>query len=99
MSRMTETPTPSSDNPLLEDFAGPFGVPPFARVKPEHFLPAYERGFAEHDAEIAAIAADSAAPTFTNTIEAIELAGRLLGRVGDVFGILAGAHTNDDLLA
>jgi len=100
---MTEQnhPAPASpaDNPLLETWTGPFEMPPFGRVAPKHFLPAYERAFAEHDAEIAAIAADPAAPTFANTIEALELAGRMLDRVGSVFGVLTGAHTNDALLA
>jgi len=99
---MTEQnhPAPTvADNPLLETWTAPFEVPPFGRIAPEHFTPAYERAFAEHDAEIAAIAADPAAPTFTNTIEAMELAGRQLDRVGSAFGVLAGAHTNDALLA
>lgn len=99
MSRMTDVAPPSRENPLFEDFSGPFGVPPFARIRPEHFPSAYERAFAEHDAEIARIASDPAEPTFKNTIEALELSGRLLNRVGDVFGVLAGAHTNDELLA
>ncbi len=96
---MTDVAPPSRENPLFEDFSGPFGVPPFARIRPEHFPSAYERAFAEHDAEIARIASDPAEPTFKNTIEALELSGRLLNRVGDVFGVLAGAHTNDELLA
>ena len=89
----------TADNPLLEDWTGPFGVPPFSRFAPEHFTPAYDRAFAEHDAEIAAIAGEAAAPSFPNTIEAMERAGRTLDRVGSVFGVLAGAHTNDALLA
>src|SRR5262245_62937830 len=99
---MTEQnhPAPAvADNPLLETWTAPFEVPPFGRIAPEHFTPAYDRAFAEHDAEIAAIAADPAAATFANTIEALELAGRTLDRVGSVFGVLAGAHTNDALLA
>src|SRR5215470_14032181 len=89
----------TTDNPLLEDWRGPFAVPPFGRLSPEHFMPAFDRAFAEHDAEIAAIAADAAAPTFQNTIEAMERAGRTLDRVGGVFGVLSGAHTSDALLA
>jgi peptidyl-dipeptidase Dcp len=89
----------TTDNPLLEDWSGPFGVPPFGRFAPEHFTPAYDRAFAKHDAEIAAIAGEVAAPTFPNTIEAMERSGRTLDRVGSVFGVLAGAHTNDALLA
>src|SRR5215475_4466155 len=100
MTEHTQSSVTSDDsNPLLQEWSGPFGVPPFGRIAPEHFTPAYERAFAEHDAEIAAIAADPGAPTFTNTIEAMELAGRQLDRVGSVFGVLAGAHTNDALLA
>src|SRR3979490_402555 len=85
----------TTDNPLLEDWRGPFGVPPFGRITPAHFMPAFDRAFAEHDAEIAAIGGDAAGPTFQNTIEAMERAGRTLDRVGRVFGVLAGAHTND----
>jgi peptidyl-dipeptidase Dcp len=98
---MTEQNQPSADggsNPLFEDWTGPFGVPPFARITPAQFGPAFDRGFAEHDAEIAAIAADTAEPSFQNTIVAMELAGRPLARVSDVFGVLSGAHTNDALL-
>src|SRR5262245_56001696 len=91
--------TATTDNPLLEDWHSPFGVPPFERSTPEHFMPAFDRAFAEHDAEIAAIAGDATAPTFQNSVEAMERAGRTLDRVGRVFGVLAGAHTSDALLA
>jgi peptidyl-dipeptidase Dcp len=86
-------------NPLFEDFSSPFGVPPFGAIEPGHFSPAFEHAFAAHDAEVAEIAVDPAEPTFDNTILALELAGRNLARVADVFGLLAGAHTNDALLA
>ena len=88
----------TSDNPLFQDWAEPFGVPPFGRVEPEHFLPAFERAFAAHAAEIAAIAADAAEPTFANTIDALETAGDALTRASNVFYLLAGAHTNDAIL-
>src|SRR5262249_42782514 len=97
----TQNPTGTASNtpnPLLEAWTNPFGVPPFSRIAPEHFRGAFERAFAEHDAEIAAIANDPAEPTFANTIEGLERAGRPLGRVGDVFGVLTGAHTTDALL-
>ena len=87
------------ENPFFADWTGPFGVPPFARMRPEHFMPAYERAFAEHDAEIAAIAGNPAPPTFENTIVALENSGRLLRRVDDVFGHLVGTDSNDALLA
>ncbi|MGZ3322436.1 MAG: M3 family metallopeptidase, partial [Xanthobacteraceae bacterium] len=85
----------TSDNPLFQDWAEPFGVPPFGRVEPEHFLPAFARAFAAHAAEVAAIAADAAEPTFANTIDALETAGDALTRASNVFYLLAGAHTND----
>src|ERR1700720_1319837 len=86
------------DNPLLEDWTTPDEVPPFDRIKPEQFREAYARALAAHEAEIAAITADPAPPSFDNTIAALELAGRTLARVGDVFHLLTGAHSNDALL-
>ena len=62
-------------------------------------MPAFERAFAEHDAEIAAVTAQAEAPTFGNTIEALERSGKLLDRVSGVFFNLASADTNDALLA
>ena len=85
------------DNPLLEDWTAFAGVPPFPRIRAEHFLPAYAQALAEHAAEIAAIAAEPAPPTFANTIAALELSGRTLERVDNVFSLLAGADTNDAL--
>src|ERR1700722_5823657 len=87
-----------ADNPFFQDWTGPFGAPPFGRIAPAHFPPAFDRAFAAHDAEVAAIAADPAPPGFDNTIAALELSGRLLGRVSDVFRALAGADTNPALL-
>ncbi len=89
----------AQDNPFFETWATPFGVPPFARIRPEHFAPAFARAFAEHEAEIAAIAANPAEPSFENTIVALENAGRALQRVGDVFHHLVGTDSNDVLLA
>ncbi len=85
-------------NPLLATWTTPDEVPPFAHIRPEHFAPAYARAFAEHKAEIDAIAALSEPPDFENTIAALELSGRALARVEHVFHLLAGAHSNDALL-
>jgi peptidyl-dipeptidase Dcp len=93
---MPETTTPG--NPLLEDWTTPDGVPPFDRIAPGHFREAYAQALADHEAEIAAIAADPAPPSFANTIAALELSGQTLERLGNVFHILAGAQTNDALL-
>ena len=65
---MTDNAPDTDANLLLQPWNGPFGVPPFDRVKPADFMPAFERAFAEHDAEIAAIAGHPDAPTFENTI-------------------------------
>ena len=72
-------------NPLLEAWATPFEAPPFAAIKPEHFAPAFEAAFKAHNAEIAAIASDPAAPTFANTIEAMERAGEAPSKSSAVF--------------
>lgn len=86
-------------NPLLAASHAPFGIPALNEVKPEHFPPAFEQALAEHRAEIAAIAADPAAPTFANTVAALERSGRLLTRVTNIFYIRAGAHTNEAIQA
>jgi peptidyl-dipeptidase Dcp len=86
-------------NPLLTPWPGPDGVPPYAAIRPEHFMPAFAQAMAEHRAEIDAIAAQSAEPDFDNTIRSLEDAGRALNRVAAAFYNLAGAHTNDDLMS
>src|SRR5215472_12297247 len=87
------------DNPFFRPWAVPGEVPPFAEIEPEHFAPAYARAFVEHRSEVAAIADRAEPPDFTNTIAALELSGRMLARVERVFHLLAGAHSNDALLA
>ncbi|MDC7786293.1 M3 family metallopeptidase [Rhodoplanes sp. TEM] len=93
------TPAGGADNPLLAAWTTPFEAPPFAAIRPEHFEPAFDAALAEHRAEIDRIATDPAEPTFENTIAAMERSGRTLSRVSAVFHVLAGAHTNDALLA
>jgi len=86
-------------NPLLEAWTGPFEAPPFERIEPRHFRPAFEAGLKDARDEIDAVAANPAPPTFANTIEALERSGRNLEKVGNVFFNLAGAATNDELQA
>lgn len=86
-----------SGNPFFDIWDTPFAVPPFQAIAPEHFGPAFERGIAEYQAEIDAIADETAEPTFDNVVAALERAGRSLRRVGGVFWNLAGADTNDSL--
>lgn len=86
-------------NPLLTEWKTLFGVPPFAQIKEEHFLPAMKNAMDRQQQEIAAITADTGSPTFANTIEALEATGELLDRAGAVFGFLSGAETNERLQA
>ena len=78
-------------NPLLGDWDGPFGLPPFAAIRDEHLGPALERGMEEGRANVAAISADPAPPGFANTIAALERADATLDRVAGVFYNLASA--------
>jgi peptidyl-dipeptidase Dcp len=87
--------TEAEVNPFFEDWTLPFGMPPFDRIEDDHFIPAMERGMEEHLAEIEAIAQRKDAPTFDNTIVAMERAGQLLGKVTRVFFNLSGADTNE----
>ena len=76
-------------NPLLEEWTTEFGVPPFDRIKAEHFAPAFEAAIAEHKAEIEAIVASEEEPTFENTIVALDNSGIKLSEVGLIFGMLS----------
>ena len=93
------SPSPDRQNPLLAAWSGEFEMPPFAAIKAEHFRPAFDRALAEHRAEIDTIAQSRAEPSFENTIAALEKGGRELERVANVFFILAGADTSDDIEA
>ena len=90
---------PNAANPLLGEWTAPFGAPPLDRIEPAHFAPAFERALADHRGEIAAIAGETAAPSFENTVAALERSGRLLSRVSSVFYVLAGAHTSEPIQA
>ena len=86
-------PEATVTNPLLAPWKGPYGgVPPFDQVKVEHFKPALEAAMAEQLAEVDKIANDPAAPTFENTLAALERTGRSLDRAASVFGIVLPAR-------
>ena len=95
---LTHSQPMTDKNPFFAPWQTPEEAPPFGEIEPGHFVPAYERALAEHDAEIAEIAGSSAAPNFANTIEALERSGRALERVENVFHLLVGAHSNGALL-
>src|SRR5215813_5420555 len=80
--------TTADPKPLLNEWEGPDGgVPPFDRVKIEYFKPALEEAMSQNLAEIDKIASDNSAPTFDNTIVAMERAGQTLDRVTTVYGV------------
>jgi len=84
-------------NPFAKASTLPYQAPDFRVIKDADYIPAFEQGMKEHLAEIEAIANDPAAPTFDNTIVAMEKSGRMLDRTSQVFGALAQANTNDTL--
>src|SRR5690606_39046777 len=86
-----------SDNPLLAAYDTPFNVPPFDKIKDEHFKPAFEEALKQHNFEIDSIINNSEEPTFENTIVALENAGSLLSNVSTVFYNLNSANTNDSI--
>ena len=91
------SPEPQSTNPLFGAFDTPFQVPPFDLIREEHFLPAFKEGIEREQEEVNAITSSSDAPTFSNTIEALEYSGAFLTRVDNIFGNLTSAQTNDEL--
>ncbi len=82
-------------NPLLSEWTGPFGIAPFAEIEDAHFAPALDEALTAHMAEIDAISSNSDAPSFENTVEAMEGAGKGLDQVLSVFFSVAGADSND----
>lgn len=88
-----------STNPLLQDWAGPHGLPPFADIHPAHFQPAFDAALAAHRAEIDAIAAQAEAPGFANTVAAFDASGRQLTRLEHLFYTLAASATSPELQA
>ncbi|KQQ88566.1 M3 family metallopeptidase [Massilia sp. Leaf139] len=88
-----------ASNPFAKPSTLQYGYPAFDKIKNEHFAPAFAEGMRQQAAEIEAIANNKAAPTFENTIVAMERSGQLLDRVQSVFSALIGSYTNDTLQA
>ncbi|MBB4841800.1 peptidyl-dipeptidase Dcp [Paucibacter oligotrophus] len=89
----------TSPNPLLQDWTGPYGLPPFAQIEAAHFLPAFEQALAQHRAELDAIAAQPEPPSFANTLAVFDRSGRLLTRLESLFYSLAASATSPELQA
>ncbi len=86
-----------AENPLLASWSAPFQTPPFDLIREEHFMPAFREGMAAQKKEIGVLVAAAEAPTFANTIEALERTGAQLTRTANVFFSLSEANTNDAL--
>jgi peptidyl-dipeptidase Dcp len=100
---MPMTSLPQTDaaaaNPLLQPWTAPYGLPPFERVRAEHFEPALAQAMQEHRAELDALAAQSAAPSFDNTLAAFDRSGQRLGRLQALFQNLCASETSPELQA
>ena len=88
-----------SDNPLLQPWDTPHGLPPFAHIRPEHFGPAFEAALKQHRAEVDAIAHNSSPADFDNTVAALDRCGRLFCRIEALFHNLAASETSAALQA
>ncbi len=94
----TPPPPPAADaNPFFTPSTLPWHLPPFDRIKDADYRPAFDRGMADQLREVDAIAHDAAAPTFDNTVVALERSGRLLTRVSKVFFNLNASNTDDEM--
>ena len=98
-SPVAAIPADQPANPLLGEWTTPDGVPPYDRIRPEHYEPAFDAALVAARAEYRRIADDPAAPTFANTIEAMEGAGRQLGRISSAYFNVASADAIDAIQA
>jgi len=87
----------SNTNPFDQEWDTPFSIPPFNKIKDEHYMPAFEKAMAENLSEIDAIVNNPEAPTFANTLDELERSGKLLTKVQSVFFNLTGSNTNPKL--
>ena len=91
-------PSPTSINPLLAESTLPYHLPPFDRIRDEDFAPAFEQAMTGELQEVEAIASNPAAPSFDNTIVALERSGLVRKRVDQIFSNLNGANTDPVML-
>ncbi|MFD1628821.1 M3 family metallopeptidase [Pseudopedobacter beijingensis] len=97
MSMLNNNSAVAQENPFFSEYKTPFQVPPFERIKPEHFMPAFEAGMQQQKEKVAAIYTVRSTPTFQNTIIPLESSDLLLKKVVTVFFNLTSAHTNPQL--
>lgn len=99
MTALTVSTAAVAANPFFSEYNTPHGTIPFDLIKIEHYMPAFEKGIEENKKEIEAIINNPQAPTFENTIIALENSGKLLSKVSSPFYNLLGAETNDEMQA
>lgn len=92
--KKSTTENKDNENPFFSEFNTPNGVPPFDKIKAEHYLPAFEEAMKQHIAEIDAIVKNEEAPTFENTIVALDESGRMLTRVGSALSVMTGTMSD-----
>jgi peptidyl-dipeptidase Dcp len=90
-----EAGTMTASNILLEDWDTPFAVPPFDQISSEDYLPALRAGMEDQTRKISDLVGNTDAPTFANTIEALERSDDLLDQVNNVFSAVNAAHADD----
>ena len=96
---ITVTEAELAGNPFVEDWDTPYGVQPFDRIEDEHFMPAFKKAILELRADIDVVTNNPDAPTFENTILAMERSGQLATKVLYTFSSLTGTELNDNLRA
>lgn len=94
---MSVTDAELAGNPFMEQWDTPYGLPPFDRIDDAHYMPAMKKALLELRTEIAAIVTDPSAPTFENTILAMEQAGSLTNKVANTFFNITGTELNEEL--
>ena len=90
---------PKEQNPFMQEWDTPYGIPPFDKIKIEHYMPAIKAGIAQQEAEIQAIIDNPAAPTFENTVAALELSGEILSKVTGVLYNLSETENSPEMEA
>lgn len=88
----------AENNPFFQPYNTPFNTPPFDRIKAEHFEPAFDKAIAELQEEINVIANSADAPTFANTVVALERSGELLDKVSLVFFNILNSESTDEMM-
>jgi len=99
MSALAAAASVLAGNPFFETYKTPHQTIPFNEIKNEHYFPAFQEAMKQHSAEVDAIINNPQAPTFENTIVALEKSGALLNKVSSPFYNMLGSETNDDLQA